>query len=204
MKISFFIIPQALGLATKERTCWQYHFAHKCLASASWQLQWSSSSSLFRAWALISILQLIFTLNFYDFHNLIKLWFLIDFNWIVAPTCNHNLLMVMKALVFFSVLKSQLKHPRSNIGNFLVAKFHHFAKKISTKNIMWIYFLVKKLPKNEINYKKLQIIAIIAYNMKGCLRFYIFIFWISPNLATYVYGLWTNWATSQNWKKTIL
>jgi hypothetical protein len=31
-------------------------------------------------------------------------------------------------------------------------------------------------------------IASIAYNIKGCLRFYTFIFWISPNLAKYTYG----------------
>jgi hypothetical protein len=37
----------------------------------------------------------------------------------------------------------------------------------------------------------LQKIAIIAYNMKGCLRFYTFIFWISPNLAKYTFGIFT-------------
>ncbi len=32
-------------------------------------------------------------------------------------------------------------------------------------------------------------VATIAYNMKVHLRFYTFIFWISPNLAKYTYGL---------------
>ncbi len=36
--------------------------------------------------------------------------------------------------------------------------------------------------------KKSQEIATIAYNMKGCLRYSIFIFWISPNIPKYTYG----------------
>jgi hypothetical protein len=57
--------------------------------------------------------------------------------------------MVMKALVFFSVLKSQLKHPRSNIGNFLVAKFHHFAKNIFNKEYYVDLFFGKKIAKKR-------------------------------------------------------
>jgi hypothetical protein len=52
------------------------------------------------------------------------------------------------------------------------------------------------------NISKSLKIARIAYNMKGFLRFSIFIFWISPNLTKYTYGwLGITWATSQNWGK---
>jgi hypothetical protein len=37
--------------------------------------------------------------------------------------------------------------------------------------------------------KSPQKIAIIAYIMKGCLRFYTCIFWTLPNLSKYIYGL---------------
>jgi hypothetical protein len=37
----------------------------------------------------------------------------------------------------------------------------------------------------------MQKMTIIAYNMKCCLKFYIFIFWISPNLAKYTFGILT-------------
>jgi hypothetical protein len=59
--------------------------------------------------------------------------------------------MVMKALVSFSVLKCQLKHPRLDIMNFCVANFHHFAKNIVNKEYyVDLFFLIakscKKLP----------------------------------------------------------
>jgi hypothetical protein len=38
----------------------------------------------------------------------------------------------------------------------------------------------------------LKKITIIAYNLKRYFRFHIFTFWISPNLAQYVYELWSN------------
>jgi hypothetical protein len=39
------------------------------------------------------------------------------------------------------------------------------------------------------NSQKYEQIVTIAYNVKGCFRFDTFIFWISPNLAKYTYGL---------------
>jgi hypothetical protein len=38
--------------------------------------------------------------------------------------------------------------------------------------------------------------------VKGCFRFGTFIFWISPNLAKYTYGLLPLWPTSSNFLKT--
>jgi hypothetical protein len=62
----------------------------------------------------------------------------------------------------------------------LVANFPHF-----TKNILLqipLFFLIKI-------HKKMPKFATNAYNMKRHPRFYIFIFWLLPNLAKYTYGL---------------
>jgi hypothetical protein len=50
--------------------------------------------------------------------------------------------------------------------------------------------------------QKYEQIVTIAYNVKGCFTFDTFIFWISPNLAKYTYGLLPLWATSSNFLKT--
>jgi hypothetical protein len=60
----------------------------------------------------------------------------------------------------------------------LVANFCHFCEK-KIKNILLQISFSLSSPK----------IITIAYNMKGCLRFSTFIFWISPNLSKYTYGL---------------
>jgi hypothetical protein len=59
---------------------------------------------------------------------------------------------------------------------------HFHKKKNSPSQIPYL----KKTPKME-KCKKLQKNAPIAYNMKGCFRFYTFIF--SSILAKYIYGL---------------
>jgi hypothetical protein len=65
---------------------------------------------------------------------------------------------------------------------FSLEKISPFCKKYFQKwNILFevLYFRWKQLPK----------IFTIAHNMKGCLRFYIFIFLILLNLAKFMYGL---------------
>jgi hypothetical protein len=62
---------------------------------------------------------------------------------------------------------------------FLVANFRHFPRKHKKK-------ICRKFP---VFWKKSPKIIRTAYNMKECLRFYSFIFRISPKLAKYIYGL---------------
>jgi hypothetical protein len=67
---------------------------------------------------------------------------------------------------------------------------YYFLKKIKIKKNILSQILClleinspKQWPKNSPK------IIIIAENMKGCLRFYILIFWILENLGKYIYGL---------------
>ncbi len=71
---------------------------------------------------------------------------------------------------------------------FLVANYSPFCKKYFEKanllsNIPCFFFVFNYLKTETFALK----IASIAYSMKGCLRFYTFIFWILPNLAKYTY-----------------
>jgi len=73
----------------------------------------------------------------------------------------------------------------------LVANFSPFCKKYFekakpfVKHSLLFFFWKTNCQKNETFAFK---ISSIAYNTKGCLRFFSFIFWISPNLAKYTYG----------------
>jgi hypothetical protein len=62
-------------------------------------------------------------------------------------------------------------------GKFLSFCEKYFEKECSIKNST---FKLKKLPKNN---QKATKISTIAYSMKGCSRFFNFIFSILPNLA---------------------
>jgi len=72
---------------------------------------------------------------------------------------------------------------------FLWQVFSILQKKYFKKQYYVINFTFKKIvkkPKKSIFFSKL---TTIACNMKGCLRFYTFMFWILPNLAKYIHGL---------------
>jgi hypothetical protein len=69
-----------------------------------------------------------------------------------------------------------------------VANYSPFCKKYFEKanllsNIPCFFFVFNYLKTETFALK----IASIAYSMKGCLRFFTFIFWILPNLAKYTY-----------------
>ncbi len=51
--------------------------------------------------------------------------------------------------------------------------------------LLQIPYFKKKIAKKEFLFKTCDTIA---YNMKRCLRFSIFIYWVSPNLANCTYG----------------
>jgi hypothetical protein len=53
---------------------------------------------------------------------------------------------------------------------------------------MFIFFFLKKIPWNQFFFNSSKIITI-TYNMKGCLRFYTFIFGTLPNLENNTCGL---------------
>jgi hypothetical protein len=63
------------------------------------------------------------------------------------------------------------------------------------QGIFWIlliipsFFFGKKTQETKKVSKKHPKITTIASNMKGCFKFYTFIFWISPNLVKYTYRL---------------
>jgi hypothetical protein len=69
-----------------------------------------------------------------------------------------------------------------DFSDFLMTNFRHFAK-TNFKNEIFcqkvLYFRWRQFAK----------FFTIAYNMKGCLRFYTFIFLILLNLAKFMYGL---------------
>lgn len=84
-------------------------------------------------------------------------------------TCEHNNLNRIHSICFFNmwVMTNPImekKIPRN------------FVKRILKEE----YFIIKYI----------YIIVTIAYNMKGCLRFFFlkFIFWILSNMAKYIYG----------------
>jgi len=86
-------------------------------------------------------------------------------------------------------------------SDFFVVNFCHFSKDIFKKQ----YYVANSLFFKKKNLRKpiklfLPKIIKVAYKMKWCFKFYIFIFWILPNLAKYIYGLITIRTTSQNWK----
>jgi hypothetical protein len=85
--------------------------------------------------------------------------------------------------------------------HYFCGEFGHFCQKYLGERIFlnckFLVFFNKKKAQHS---KTLPTIAIIAYNMKGCLRFSTFIFGIWPNLAIfYAHGQLATWATSQNW-----
>jgi len=63
--------------------------------------------------------------------------------------------------------------------NFFCGEFSPFLEKYFHKGIFCLTFLVVLEKKSRQQTKKNSKIAIIAYNMTGCLRFYTFIFLIS-------------------------
>jgi hypothetical protein len=70
-------------------------------------------------------------------------------------------------------------------SNFFLWRIFAFLRKIFSENKIlseFPYFIRK-------NSKNLTKIVMIAYNMQGCLRFYTFMFLISPDLAKLTYGL---------------
>jgi hypothetical protein len=68
------------------------------------------------------------------------------------------------------------------------ANFLDFVKYILDKRIFCCKFLVFFKEKKGQRMKEIRKLAKISYNIKAWLRFSTFIFWISPNLAKYIYG----------------
>ncbi len=99
------------------------------------------------------------------------------------------------------VLLFHLSHFWLGVVIFLWWIFAIFRKIFSKNNIMLQtpFFFKKKNLRKPIKLFLPKIIKV-AYKMKWCFKFYIFIFWILPNLAKYIYGLITIRTTSQNWK----
>lgn len=70
---------------------------------------------------------------------------------------------------------------------FFVANFCHLVKTFKkNKSLSQIPCFLRL--KNKMNKNILPMISTIFYNMKGCLRFFTFIFFILSNLAKYAYG----------------
>jgi hypothetical protein len=79
-----------------------------------------------------------------------------------------------------------------NVVGFFCGRFFPFCENYFVKNIFdhkFINVFEKNCQKTTKNLKKSTKITTIAYNLKVCLRFYIFIFWISPSLAKHSYEL---------------
>ncbi len=84
---------------------------------------------------------------------------------------------------------------------YFVGIFCYFTKRIFlteyfVKNSM--FFSQKQHSPKKKNQKKLPKVVTIVYNMKVCLRFSTFIFWISPNLSKHIYG----WSSLKQHHKT--
>jgi hypothetical protein len=81
----------------------------------------------------------------------------------------------------------------------------YFEKRIFWSQVAY-YLQKKKFNKNEFLFLISSKIPVITYNMKGCLRFSIFIFWILPNLSKYTYG-WSSLDEHhkiENWSNPLL
>jgi hypothetical protein len=72
-------------------------------------------------------------------------------------------------------------HLKQSLG---VIRQLYYEEKKRIFTILKKEYSIQKRPKNEFHTKE---IATVAYNMKGYLRFSIFIFWVSTNLAKYTY-----------------
>ncbi len=97
---------------------------------------------------------------------------------------DHKLIVRLSPMVLANPLNTKSFSLQGPVG-FFVVNFRHFVINVFRNEYSVTIFLFwGKFPKN-----KLPKITAIAYNLKGCLRFHTIIFWISPNLAKYTYGL---------------
>jgi hypothetical protein len=92
---------------------------------------------------------------------------------------------------FVKICHNYVQHERV-LKVFLLSYFEY------CKNLAKYSYNNRSTKKRKKFSKNLPKFITTPYNMKGCLKFSTFIFWISLTLAKYLYGLITTWATSQN------